>query len=40
LRKRSGKLLFDEKLLATRMDEMRASALRAMDEANFKLNAA
>ena len=36
LRKRSGKLLFDEKLLATRMDEMRASALRAMDEANFK----
>ncbi len=40
VRKRAGKLLFDEALLATRMDEMRASALRAMDEANFKLNAA
>lgn len=40
VRKRAGKLLFEEALLARRMDEMRASALRAMDEANFKLKAA
>lgn len=40
VRKRHGKLVFDDKLLAQRMEEMRASALRAMEEANFKLNAA
>lgn len=39
VRKRHGKLLFDEALLARRMDEMQASARRAMEEANFQLKA-
>ncbi|MFC3724812.1 amidohydrolase family protein [Neoaquamicrobium sediminum] len=40
VRKRGGKLLVDEKLLADRMREMRASAERAMEEASFKVKAA
>lgn len=39
VRKRGGELLFDKALLATRMTEMRASAERAMAEANFTLKA-
>jgi len=36
-RKRGGKLLFDQKLLEKRMEEMQASALRAMDEAGYQV---
>lgn len=40
VRKRHGKLVFDQALLRERMGEMRASAERAMEESSFKLNAA